>query len=267
MIASLSMYDWPETHAALQVFWGRIQSHLKPVCANVPLQLTHSELQQQWQSRNLLLSQTCGYPLVTVLPADSVVVGTLEYDVDAMENGYYASMLIVNKNDTRSHITEFQHSTLAYNSEDSQSGFNCVRNILAETPETNASRNGFFSRGVRTGSHRDSIKCVANGHADICAVDPVSWALAKRHEGACSQVAVFGHTRYSPALPLVSSPHSIPVHMSHDQWRSAVQNAVNATINANTRQELFLKGITYIEKEQYLKEPITDDRIVQNSNK
>jgi ABC-type phosphate/phosphonate transport system substrate-binding protein len=37
---------------------------------------------------------------------------------------------------------------------------------------------------VETGGHRQSVQAVADGRADVAAIDAVCWALAGRHEDA-----------------------------------------------------------------------------------
>ena len=39
-----------------------------------------------------------------------------------------------------------------------------------------------FSERIETGAHRASIVAVAEGRADVCAIDCRSWHMAKRHE-------------------------------------------------------------------------------------
>ena len=66
----------------------------------------------------------------------------------------------------------------AYNSLDSMSG------IIAPTRDLEALGESLdiFSERIETGAHRASIVAVAEGRADVCAIDCRSWHMAKRHE-------------------------------------------------------------------------------------
>ena len=260
------MYDWPETHAALQAYWQSVRTNLKPLCPTLPMQLNHTSVDAQWQQSDLLLSQTCGYPLVTALPEELVVIGTLNYDVELMRDGRYASVFLIKNSDSRTDIGEFNGAAFAFNSTDSQSGYNSVRNHLLDSPSVNATGSAFFGTGICSGSHRESIKCVASGMADICALDPISWFLAKRHEKTSKAVKVLGQTGYTPALPLVSHPNCIPGGISIERWRDAVSTALLNAIDSNASKALLLSGISYIEKQQYAKVPIhSHDMIARTS--
>jgi len=258
VIASLPMYDWPETKNYNDQFWTILSSTLVPTYQAVPKALTRSDIRMQWQSDAMLLSQTCVYPLVTELPASTVVVATPTYHVDRCENGHYASVLLVRESDTRTQLDAFAESTLAYNSTDSQSGFNALKSLLVEEQLINDENPVFFSKAIQTGSHRASIKAVAHAEAAICAIDPVSWALAQRYDSEAKRVRVLTETAYAPALPLVSSAAAIPVSMNEAEWRTLVMAAFEQAIDSDPAQQLLLNGITFIPKTDYLALPISN---------
>ena len=58
---------------------------------------------------------------------------------------------------------------------------------------------------VHTGSHRASIQAVAEGHADLAAIDAVTFELARRHEPAAKRVTVLARTPETPGLPYITS--------------------------------------------------------------
>jgi len=226
---------------------------LQPICESIPKTLCRNDIHAQWQRDDLVLSQTCIYPLVTELPSSTVVVGTPTYHVDWSENGQYASVLIVRKSEKRKKLSSFAKSTLAYNSTDSQSGFNALKSLLADEQLINKQTNGFFSTAIQTHSHRASIKAVATGHADICAIDPVSWALSQRYDQAAQKVHVLMPTGFAPALPLITSAVAIPASLTESQWTDAVMSAFEQALNEDTKNQLLLSGITFIPKSDYLK--------------
>jgi len=258
MIASLPMYDWPETSAYTDQFWTNFAKALEPACEFVPSSLTRTDIHAQWHRDDMLLSQTCIYPLVTELPSSTIVVGTPTYDVDMSRNGQYASALLVNRSDSRKTLASFNGATLAYNSTDSQSGFNALRSLLVQENLVDQEMPVFFSKSIQTGSHRNSIETVASGAAHICAIDPVSWKLAQRYDSNAKKVRVLTSTDFTPALPLITSASAVPESLNESQWKNVVMNAFKKAIDTQASEQLLLSGITFIPKAEYMKLPISN---------
>jgi len=258
MIASLPMYDWPEIRVFTDQFWESLATALSPVCKSMPRTLTRTNIHTQWQRDDLLLSQTCIYPLVTELPSDTVVVGTPTYNVDMNQNGHYASVLLAGKSDTRRTLSSFNGSTLAYNSACSQSGFNALKSLLVDEHLIDQNNPVFFPKSIQTGSHRQSIEAVASGAADICSIDPVSWALAQRYDRNTKQLHVLRPTAFTPALPLISSAAAIPVILNELEWRELVIDAFENAIDSYAKDQLLLSGICFIPKGEYMKLSISN---------
>ena len=63
----------------------------------------------------------------------------------------------------------------------------------------------FFGAGLLTGSHFAAISAVADGRADIAAIDAVSWRLAERHLPAAAALIVIASTEPTPGLPLITA--------------------------------------------------------------
>jgi ABC-type phosphate/phosphonate transport system substrate-binding protein len=89
---------------------------------------------------------------------------------------------------------------LAFNAPDSLSGVLALERDLA----AQASGLQIFRETIQTGGHRASLRAVAEGTADVAAVDCKSWALALRHEPAAQELAVVGWTARRKGLPLIS---------------------------------------------------------------
>jgi ABC-type phosphate/phosphonate transport system substrate-binding protein len=90
---------------------------------------------------------------------------------------------------------------LAFNSHDSMSG------ILALTRDLAALGEGLdvFSGLVETGAHRASVMAVAEGRADVAAVDCRSWQLIRRFEPKAGAVRVVGWTGRRKGLPYIAA--------------------------------------------------------------
>ncbi len=203
--ASLNMYAWPEVQANLDHFWQLFQAQMATDGYELQAQLDHDESETIWHDDQLGLSQTCGYPLNHILGDSVTILGTPDYICDYANDGLYASVVLVRQSDGRKHLSEFKDSTVAINSLVSQSGYNALRNLLVEQNCINLDTPTFFAKGELSGGHRQSIQAVASGLADICTVDPISFALAQQFEVAAESLKVIDCTASTPGLPLICS--------------------------------------------------------------
>ena len=74
-VASLPMYDWPQVRPQLERLWARVAEALAAANIPAPAQLSHAEIAgNNWTDPGLVLSQTCGYPLVRELAAEGAAV-------------------------------------------------------------------------------------------------------------------------------------------------------------------------------------------------
>ena len=236
--ASLNMYAWPEVQANLEQFWQLFQEQLASAGYQLPARLDHDESEAIWHDTQLGLSQTCGFPLNHILGNSVSILGTPGYSCQYMTDGLYASVVLARKSDNREHLSEFKNSTVAINSMVSQSGYNALRNLLVEQNCIAPTAPNFFIKGELSGSHRQSIQAVASGLADVCAIDPVSFALAQQFDPAVESVKVIDCTASTPGLPLICSPtifddaeqmvdYKLAVHKA---WQVAAADPVSAPL-------------------------------------
>ncbi|MEM9429935.1 MAG: PhnD/SsuA/transferrin family substrate-binding protein [Pseudomonadota bacterium] len=224
------MYDWPEIRAETDALWQSVRTAL----GRGPDRLTRPET--GWMADDLLLSQTCGLPFVTSLSARLQVVGAGDYGLADTPPGWYRSALVVRRDDPRRTLPDFRGATLAANSTDSQSGWQAVMQMVAALDE-----HGTFFGAVRlSGAHRASIRMVAEGDADLAAIDAVSWRLAERHEPAAAALRVLGQTECAPGLPFVTrdAPDDIA-------------EALASAIGPNSEQALGLRGVVRLTASDY----------------
>ena len=113
----------------------------------------------------------CGLPYVLMhdQPAPAAYLLTAPIMKAARYNGQpkYYSDLIVRKDSPYKTIQDLRGRTYVYNDELSNSGYNMPRHRLLQLGLTN----GFFGKVLRSGSHEESIRMVANGKADASFVD------------------------------------------------------------------------------------------------
>lgn len=170
---------------------------------SAPMQLAPipDDLFDLWRAQDLLLSQTCGYPLVTALADDVQVLAAPVFDLPGCEGASYCSFIVVPQHGARD-LEGLRDKVAAVNQTDSQSGMNALRHTLA--PLARAGR--FLARVELSGSHLASLAMLQSGLADVAAIDCATFGLAQRH--APDRVAglrVLHTTVAAPALPLVAS--------------------------------------------------------------
>ena len=188
MIASLQMYDWPEVRQATDQLWQGIARHLG---APVPLSRP-DDYTAPWFRDDLLLAQTCGYPFTHALKGKVSYVATPHYAADGCAGPNYCSIVMAREHKP---LAAFRDGVAAVNTPDSMSGMLALK--LVFTPLAEAGR--FFSRAVETGGHVASLAAVQSGEADVCAIDCVCIAMAKRSRPAVLEGLV--EIARSPSVP------------------------------------------------------------------
>jgi ABC-type phosphate/phosphonate transport system substrate-binding protein len=233
------MYDWSPVSAANDRFWVLIRDGLRARNIAAPDTLTRGPgASDHWESPELLLSQTCGMPFRTRLHTRVQLVATPDYALPDTPSGYYYSELVV-RADHAGVIADFAEKTLAFNSQDSQSGWAAPQNHLA--------RLGLcFARTLHSGAHLESARAVVDGRADIAAIDAVTWRLLVAHAPRIAEgLRVIDHTEPTPGLPLITARHRDPAPIRH-----AVAAAIDA-LSPNDRNALGLVGLATISTTAY----------------
>lgn len=203
LIANLAMYDWPEIRNQTDRLWAALASALRRRGLDAPARLDretdHSAILRH---PNLLLAQTCGYPYVKDLRGTVQLVATPVYSAPGCEGSDYLSWLVVRTDNPARQITDLADKVAAFNGPNSQSGYSALCAAIAPF-----ARDGrFFASTIQTGGHLASLRAVAGGQADVCAVDAVCWALAGRHHPALtSDLRVLAASPAAPALPLITA--------------------------------------------------------------
>jgi ABC-type phosphate/phosphonate transport system substrate-binding protein len=202
-VASMPMYAMPEVRGALDGLWDGFARHLRyQGVADVPDRLVHDpRLPDLWNDPKLLFGQCCGYHLVNGYGERLQPIATPHFDAPECEGCDYASVIVVGRNCAASDVLDMRGTVCVINEHDSHSGMNALRALVAP-----ASRDGrFFARVEISGAHTASIEMVANGEADVAAIDCVTYALLERHRpAALAGVRKLGRTDRAPALPYVT---------------------------------------------------------------
>ncbi|WP_372614328.1 phosphate/phosphite/phosphonate ABC transporter substrate-binding protein [Aquicoccus sp.] len=240
MIAALPMYDRPETTPANDRLWQAIRARL----GFGPDHLTRDrDLWQIWQSPDLLLAQTCGYPYRARLHDHVTLVGTPDYGLPDCPPGHYCSVMVARADDPRRALGDFGGAPFAYNEALSQSGW--------AAPVTHMATHGLsFGPLLETGAHRASALAVAQGRADLAAIDAVAWAMIQRHDRFAPELREIARTPPTPGLPLITARGRDPAPLL-----AAVAEAI-ADLSPADRHTLALQGVVEIPSSAYLAQPI-----------
>ncbi|WP_371226674.1 phosphate/phosphite/phosphonate ABC transporter substrate-binding protein [Roseovarius sp. 2305UL8-3] len=239
MIASLPMYDLPPSQGANDRFWQAIRQHL----GQGPDRLTRDgDLWDHWLADDLILSQTCGYPFRAHLHDKVTLVGTPDYALPGCPPGHYNSVFVARRKDARDSLQEFAGERFAYNEALSQSGW------AAPMVHLRALGVGFDDL-VQTGGHRASARAVAEGRADIAALDALTWKMICRDDGFTAGLKELGRTTPTPVLPYITSKQNDPAPIY------AAIEAVIEDMDEADREMLSLRGIVAIPAETYLAVP------------
>ncbi|WP_445663542.1 phosphate/phosphite/phosphonate ABC transporter substrate-binding protein [Enterobacter soli] len=207
--------------------------------------LPQETLVEHWQNPQLILSQTCGYPLVTQL-LDVQVVGCFHYTAPGCESFYYRSVLVVREEDKQQTFADFRDRTVVCNSTDSQSGYN----VLMKRVTPLAVNGRFFSRVVLSGSHRQSLIDVKRGEGDIAAIDCVTWALLQRHEPVLLDgLAIIDQSPLAPGLPLITAGETSPDTLA--ALREALRTLVSAAEYREICAALLIGGFSEVTRQPY----------------
>lgn len=244
LIAALPMYDWPEVRGEVDAQWLRLRDafrqkgieapqtivrrngDLPPVPGGIhdaqgeliapdPATLPPDELDYHklWLHPALLFAQTCWGPMELGLSSHVQVVGQPSYE--AYEGGQgelYSSALVMRTGEgpeVRSPadgkavlpLDLIRGKRFTFNSLDSMSGsIGLTRDLQAAGESLD-----IFSSRAESGGHRGSIVAVAEGRADVAAIDCESWALAQRFEPAAGKVVIVGWTARRKGLPFITA--------------------------------------------------------------
>jgi ABC-type phosphate/phosphonate transport system substrate-binding protein len=237
-IAILPMYDFPWTAAANDALWASIFVRLNDAGVRAPARLTRGgDLAALWRHPRLIFGQTCGYPYRTALRDSVALIATPEYSFPGCDGAAHRSFIVRRAADPRPELAEFRGAIAALNAEDSNSGMNLFRATVASV----AGGAPFFRATIVTGSHEASVSAVAEGRADLAAIDCVSFSLLERgRPELIARVAIVAESPLSPGLPFIAAA-GLP-----DPTIAAMREALFAVLAdpdlAATRTTLGLKG-------------------------
>lgn len=241
-IAALPMYNVTPALAAEWRAW--LSDVLRVAAPHAALVDPGDDLHALWRRPELLISQTCGYPLVNGLQRQVQLIATPQFDAPGCIGAAYSSVLVARADATFDTLAACRGARAAYNQDDSNSGMNVFRHAVAPL----AHDGKFFAEVVRTGSHLGSLRAVADNLADVASIDCVTFAFVRDElPELAERVREIGRTAASPGLPLIAA-HDVP----YDQivaLRAALDEAL--AICPQRAARLRLKGFASLSFDDY----------------
>ncbi|MBK5408467.1 PhnD/SsuA/transferrin family substrate-binding protein [Pseudomonas sp. TH34] len=200
--AELLMYVAPqEVQQANERWLSRILERLGLTRRNAE----HLDLRSLWRAPELLLTQTCGYPLMTELRGQVQVIGRPRYELPHSSGGQHCSLLLTRDDNPRTALADFHNSRGVINGHDSNSGMNLLRERLA--PLQQGGR--FFAEVGISGAHRESLRWLRENRADLAAIDSVTFDyLARFAPQEVAGLRIVTRSAPSPTLPYITAPGS-----------------------------------------------------------
>ncbi|WP_185968532.1 PhnD/SsuA/transferrin family substrate-binding protein [Paracoccus sp. M683] len=204
--AALPMYDWPEVRVETLAFWQGIRARV-PGLPELSHPVEMDDLLAIWRDRRTVMTECCWGTVDLGMCTAQQILAQRSYDgVHGGEGIYYRSALIMRQGISaqpgqRAVIPDgIQHLPWAANQPDSRSGWLGIAEDAALSAE----------RVLWTGAHRASIRAVAEGQADIAAIDCLSWQLAQAYEPAAQGLVVVGWTAPRPGIFFTTGLDSPP---------------------------------------------------------
>ena len=251
LLASLPMYDLEPLRPATDAWWSGVAAALRrqgfdDAPGTLMREGGFTDRFVQWASPDLLLSQTCGYPLTHAFCGHLRLVATPVYRAEHCAGARYCSVVMVGQDHPAVTIDELRGGHVAVNGFDSQSGFNSLRALVA--PLAHGGR--FFGRVSETGRHAASLAMVAAGEADVCALDCVSFALWRRHMPELLEgTRVLTVTARAPSLPYVTPAGRCDEEVA--RLSAALLEAAADPALAAARETLLIAGFETLPRTAY----------------
>ncbi len=196
----LPMYDPPELRATVDEWWGGLARALRAEgVSDVPDHLDRSlSLDALWGAPNLLLTQTCGYPLFGSWAGRLQYLATPRHFALGCKGANYCSWIVVAADSPARCLEDLRGARCSISARNSHSGYNALRPLIAPL----ASDGRFFGSVSLSGGHAESLAQLGRGEVDVAAIDCVTHALLSRcRPKVIAATRIIGRTGNAPGLP------------------------------------------------------------------
>lgn len=227
--ASLPMYPFPDWRVGYERLWDGVRAR----CDGLPtLARWDTDPVELWRAADLVVSQACGWPLVTELSDRVRVVGAFRYRTDTWSGDHYRSVVVARDGENPD-----AQARAAVNGRDSLSGWVSLVSWAGRS---------WLGEVVETGAHLNSLVAVRDGAADVAAIDAVTVAYVERHRAdLLDGLTVVGHGPEVPCLPIICTASTT------DEELSSLRNAL-AAATASADPVLLIDGFCPLDLDDYL---------------
>ena len=195
---------------------------------------------------SLWFGHTCGYPLMRSLRDTLTPICVPVFDVAGCDQISYSSRFIVPKSSPINTLQDCKGLRTIINSRDSNSGMNVLRHAVAEYSQ----QGKFFNQIQISGSHLQSLTEVAYQHADIAAIDCVSYGFIEDSSPElANRVRSIGFSVKTCGLPFV-----LQKSIADNNDLSSITENLNhalSMLNDKQRNRLHLQGFENVDIDQY----------------
>lgn len=241
-VSFFPMYQVRGARQHADILWACLRDSIRKAGLNAPERVDDfAPRTKGWLHPHLILGQTCGLPYVLKLRDRVELVGTPDYGVEGCPPGFYHSTIVASRSDSRVDLSEFRGSTLAFNGEDSQSGYAAIMRAVAPL----AREGRFFRRAIHSGSHEASMRLVKQGLADVAGIDSVTWRMSREFDPNTIELKAVTTTEPTPGLPFITA-----IGNPAKKILEAVRLGI-ASLPDQTRNAFGLRGILAFEKSDY----------------
>ncbi|MEO8346303.1 MAG: PhnD/SsuA/transferrin family substrate-binding protein [Betaproteobacteria bacterium] len=202
-----------------------------------------------WARADLGCVFMCGFPIAMAQPAPRILAAPVATPERYRGQPVYCTDIVVRADSSHRQLDDLFGGLFAYTTEDSQSGYQAPRRLLA------AFANGhdgklFASTVGPLVTPRRVVEAVLGGEADAGPLDSYFHDLLRRHEPAlAAQLRVLVSTRMTPNPALVAAP-TVPEEIAR-RLTDALRGVADAPELATVRADLLLQGFTAVEAEAY----------------
>ncbi len=238
-VAEFGFYPFEDVAWAYDKLWSATAKR----CTWLPKELMRSDDPTKlWQSEDLFVSQTCGWPLVTRL-ADTVrVVGAFRQTTPESVSHFYKSVVIGRVDGSP---FDFQGSVAAVNDLESLSGW------ISLIAAIHGPQESWRGEARVSGSHTESVRMLCRGEADVASIDSVTLAHLRRIDSAAiNSLFVICNGPLVPCLPIIA--HRSISDSQLDELRRAFSESTRDQSIADATSALFISGFDPLELDDYL---------------
>ncbi len=202
-----------------------------------------------WARPDLALVFMCGYPIASARPPPRVLAAPIP---DAARYGgapVYFTDIVVRTDSPLRHLPDIFGRRFAFTTEDSQSGYQAPRRLLAPYARARGRRLFESTMGPLV-TPRRVVEAVVHNEADAGPLDSYFHDLLRHHEPAlAAQLRVLATTDPMP-LPALIGAATLPEAVAR-KLTAALLAVADANELAPVREALLLRGFAAVDAESY----------------